>query len=194
MVYNALDLPVRTLRVEISRMGVPSGITERLVGDISLDTQSGVLEFMAGAAAIVGICGLDFEDKLHTFTSDLCVMLRHKPELNMQISEDEKSMVYLAQCRLAAEHFVSDWVIRYRRPILRLAAALMNARVGENGYKLEGDELAVEMSSAWRGNKPSAAETETFAREGWNNLPQEITVKLEWQATVLDECNAWSFR
>ena len=98
MVYKRSTCRFESLRVEISRMGVPSG-HRTLVGDISLDTQSGVLEFMAGAAAIVGICGLDFEDKLHTFTSDLCVMLRQKPELNMQISEDEKSMVYLAQCR-----------------------------------------------------------------------------------------------
>ena len=194
MVYNALDVPVRSLRVEISGLGVPSGCTERLIGDISLDKRSAVLEFMAGAAAIVGICGLDFEDMLHTFTTDFCVLLRHKPELNMQISEDEKSMVHLAQCRLAAEHFVRDWVLHYRRPILRLAAALTKARVGESGYKLEGDELALAMSSAWRGLKPSAAETEAFAHNGWNNLPQEITVNLQWQASVLDACSAWSLR
>jgi len=145
---------------------------------------------MAGAAAITGICGLGFEEKLHTFTTDICVLLRHKPQLSMQISEKEKSMVLLAQYRLAAEHFVWDWVIQYRRPILRLAATLMKARVREEGYKLEGDELVAAMSSAWRGKKPSAKETETFAREGWNKLPQVITINLEWQARVLNACKA----
>lgn len=187
MVYNALDVPVRSLRIEISRLGAPSGKTQRF-GDISLDKRAAVLEFMAGAAAIIGICGLGFEDKLHTFTSDICVLLRHKPQLNMRLSEEEKSMVLLARYRLAAEHFVRDWVIQYRRPILRLAAALMKAGIAENGYELEGDDLTAAMSSAWRGNKPSARETEAFAREGWDKLPQEVTINLEWQARILNVC------
>lgn len=187
MVYDALDIGVRSLRVEISGLGVPCGITER-VGDANLDLPAGVLEFMAGAAAIIGICGLGFEEKLHTFTSDLCVLLRHRPPLRMQISDEEESMVRLAQYRLAAEHFVRDWVIQYRRPILRLAAAVMKALSGEKGYKLEGDELASAMSSAWRGNKPSAGETEAFAHEGWSKLPQEITINLAWQVRVLTMC------
>jgi hypothetical protein len=145
---------------------------------------------MAGAAAIMGICGLSFEEKLLTFRTDFCVLLRHKPRQNIPNSEEEKSMVWLAQCRLAAEHFVRDWVIQYRRPILRLAAALMKARVGENGYELEGDKLAVAMSSAWRGNKPLAEKTSAFAIEGWNKLPEKITIKLGWQARILDICKA----
>jgi len=190
MVYDALDVPLKSIRVDIN-FGVPSGITER-VSDATLDMPSKILEFMAGAAALVGICGFQFEEKLHTFTSDLCVMLRHKPELDIRISDDEKSMVHLARCRQAAELFVRTWVLQYRRPILRLSAALMQSEVSNNKYALEGDKLAVSISSAWRGIKPDSKDTVTFAREGWRSLPAGIDIGLGWQTYVMDRCKAWA--
>jgi len=185
MVYDALDISLQSVRVQISPFGVPSGITERGT-NVNIKTAAVVLEFMAGAAAILGICRLDFEEMLHTFTSDFCVLLRNVPQL--QVPNSQKPMVWLAFCRLGAEHFVRDWVVRYRRSILRFASALMKARVSNNIYEISGDALHNAMSLAWRGNKPSATETESFAQAGLERLPQEIEINLEWQQTVLRFC------
>lgn len=186
MAFSALEVPLRSVRVDVSTLGVPSGAASFL-SDVTLEHESAVLVYMAGASSLTGIAGFGFDEKLHTFCSDLRLLMRnyHLP-CRFVSNELERGMVQLAQYRLASQYFVGEWVIRYKRPIVRLAFALASTKIVGRCYELQGRQLNEAISNAWRSRKPNVSATAEFACRGWRSLPHEITINLPWQLQVLN--------
>jgi hypothetical protein len=76
LVYHALNIRLKSLWVEEDANGVSWGMAER---GAPLDLQQAllVLEFMAGAAALLNLTALPFDRVIKKTTSDFCTVLKH---------------------------------------------------------------------------------------------------------------------
>jgi hypothetical protein len=182
LVYHALDIRLKGVWIEEDANGVSEGATER---GIPLDLQPAplVLEFMAGAAALLNLTPLPFDRVIKKTTTDFCIALKHLKSLSQ-----EEAKHNLQRLETAIQGFVLEWTRTHAQMIVNLASHLQQQQVRPGRYELDGDSLHSGIESNWR-SKPSLDQVTTFAEQGWAEV-QRAKMSAEpadWHDEVLSQ-------
>jgi hypothetical protein len=185
LVYHALDIRLERVWIEEDANGVSEGMTER--GSPSdLPPALFVLEFMAGAAALVNLTLLPFDRVIKKTTSDFCTALKH-----LKSSSEEEARRNLQRLEIATRGFVSRWTKTHAQMIVNLASHLQNQKVRPGRYELDGDSLHSGIEVNWH-SRPSPLKVRAFAEQGWGEVEKtEIpAAPVDWHGKILAHCTS----
>jgi hypothetical protein len=164
LVYHALDIRVKRVWIEEDANGVSEGMTE-VGAPLVLPPALLVLEFMAGAAALVDLAPLlPFDRVIKKTTTDFCAVLKH-----LKSSSEEDAKHNLQRLEMATRGFVSKWTGTHKQMIVNLASHLQKQKVRPGRYELDGDSLHPAIDYNWR-SKPSVDQVTAFAEQGWAEI------------------------
>jgi hypothetical protein len=181
LVYDALDIRIKKVWVEEDGNGVSWGMAERGVPPLDLPPALLVMEFMAGAAALVKITRLPFDRVIKKTTSDFCTVLKY-----LKSSCEKQTKHNLLRLEMAARGFVSEWIDTHKQLVIGIASEVQKRQVGPGRYELEGDSLHLALKHNWH-LRPSVEQVTVFAEQGWAMVHKmELSeARFEWHDRIL---------
>jgi hypothetical protein len=182
VVYEALDIPLQQVWIEEDKQGMSWGMAERGKSPADLAPSLIVLEFMAGAAALLHLTTLPADRVIKKTASDFSTALIY---LTRSSEADPRRLVQWLE--MAARGFVAEWTKTHHEVIIGLASALQRRRVPHGRCELDGTYIRKALAANWNG-RPSRADVIAFAEASWTAVQTTGQPPTEsgWQEQVLE--------